>query len=217
MARPSFENGAGPQDTEQVDINQLHAPITREHNEPLDGFEPVAVPWILAALALAMVSGWYLGSQSGGFQSAALDGEPSASHMALSAPRQATQIDPRLVGKRIYNNCMACHQQDGRGVPGQFPPLAGSEWVQGNPRVLARILLHGMHGEVVVANQRYNSVMPAWARLSDDQIAAVLSFIRASWTNDAQPISTALITQERGLTAGRDTAWTAAELLQELP
>jgi len=124
------------------------------------------------------------------------------------------------LGGRVYNNCVACHQRDGQGVAGQFPPLAGSGWVEGDPRLLARILLQGMQGPVEVLGEQYNGQMPGWAHLSDQQIAAVLTYTRQSWDNYASEVSPELIASVRQEVGPRREAWTADELkalLQELP
>jgi mono/diheme cytochrome c family protein len=90
--------------------------------------------------------------------------------------------------------------------------LAGSEIVLGDDVTLVRIVLHGLKGPVTVAGSTYNGEMPAWARLSDEQIAAVLTFIRGSWTNDAPPVDTAVVTAIRKETTEQRPAWTWAEL-----
>ncbi len=215
MADANFRDGAGEGNDEGHDVVQMHAPIDREHAEPDDGAEPVPLLLILAALALAMGCGWYLGSQSNAFDVLALDGDQvvRGAVMAVEPP----SIDPLAKGRRVYNNCMACHQQDGRGIAGQFPPLADSEWVLGESRVLARILLHGMHKEVVVAGARYDGLMPAWERLEDEAIAGVLTYVRSAWGNDAPPVGPEIIAHERRLTQGRASPWTARELLDVLP
>ncbi len=213
MARGDFRDGAGPQADEQVDVNRMHSPIRREQEEPEDGFEPVPVMGILLALMLALGCGYYLARYSADFSATAYDGSaaaPAGTALAQAAP--PAPADPLVLGKRTYTNCMACHQQDGKGLAGQFPPLAGSPWVTGSPRVLARILLHGLNGPVQVLGQTYNGVMPAWGRFSDAQIAAVLTFIRGSWGNTAAPIAADLIATERKATAGRQDAWLATEL-----
>ncbi|MCH2241381.1 MAG: cytochrome c, partial [Aquabacterium sp.] len=78
-----------------------------------------------------------------------------------------------------------------------FPPLDGSEWVQGDARVLANIVLHGVSGELVVKGQTYKGSMPSFRQLSDEELAAVLTHLRGQWSNKAEPIAAALIRQER--------------------
>lgn len=121
-------------------------------------------------------------------------------------------LSPADQGKLLYSQtCSACHQPAGTGVPGAFPPLAGSEWVLApKPDRLVRIVLHGLSGPITVKGQTYNSVMPGQAQtLGDDQIAAVLTYIRSAWGNTASPVSASDVASARG--SGR-AAWTAAEL-----
>ena len=94
-------------------------------------------------------------------------------------------------GGRIYiKNCSSCHQADGRGVAGAFPPLAGNPLVTGNPLRTIAIVKFGVSGKTTVEGGDYNGTMPAWGQLiSDEDIASVVSYIRASWHNDAKPVT----------------------------
>lgn len=82
-------------------------------------------------------------------------------------------------GEATYmRNCAACHQPDGRGLAGAFPPLAGSDWLASKtPAEVAATVLTGLQGEMVVNDQVYNSVMPAQSHLSDADIAAVVTWV----------------------------------------
>jgi mono/diheme cytochrome c family protein len=101
-------------------------------------------------------------------------------------------------GQQVFSgNCVACHQASGKGLPGVFPPLDGSEWVSGDARTLANIVLHGITGEISVAGQTYKGAMPAFPQLSDAELAAVLSHVRSTWSNKSAPISADLIAAER--------------------
>lgn len=95
-------------------------------------------------------------------------------------------------------NCAACHQTSGEGVAGMYPPLAGSEWVSGDERVLANILLHGVEGEMTVRGARYAGTMPAFWRLSDVELAAVATYARSTWSNKAPPVTAELFAAQRG-------------------
>jgi mono/diheme cytochrome c family protein len=100
-------------------------------------------------------------------------------------------------------------------VEGAFPPLAGSEMVTGSPEQLAAILLHGLHGPLRVKGKVYDGEMPEWgSKLKDEQIAAVLTYIRASFGNSAPPVNPELVKQVREATASRNRPWTEAELRQ---
>jgi mono/diheme cytochrome c family protein len=117
-------------------------------------------------------------------------------------------------GQQVFTTtCAACHQATGEGVPGVYPPLAGSEWVTGDDAKVVRILLHGVTGPIEVAGETFNSMMPPWgATLKDADIAAVLTYVRSQWGNKGAPITAAKVASIRAATASRTTPWTAAEL-----
>ncbi len=94
-------------------------------------------------------------------------------------------------GDAVYRaNCAACHQPDGKGLPGAFPPLAASDYLTGNkPLDIAHLVLKGATGEMTVNGAKYNSVMPAQSHLSDEDIAAVVNYVYASWGNKGGKVS----------------------------
>ncbi|MHB1551536.1 MAG: c-type cytochrome [Vulcanimicrobiaceae bacterium] len=94
-------------------------------------------------------------------------------------------------GAKVFStNCSSCHQAQGTGQPGVFPPLAKNPTVNGDATRLVHIVKYGLSGSVAVLGTTYNGMMPAWhSTLSDADIAAVLSYVRSSWGNKAAPIS----------------------------
>lgn len=123
-------------------------------------------------------------------------------------------------GGQLYTTyCSACHGADGKGATGgQFPPLAASPWVQGDPDRAIKIVLHGLNGPVEVAGRTYNLEMPPQgAAIPDDQLAAILTHVRASWDNNSPAVTPAMIQAARAATAGRDKPWTAPEILKLHP
>ncbi|HNR92782.1 MAG TPA: c-type cytochrome, partial [Dokdonella sp.] len=102
-------------------------------------------------------------------------------------------------GKATYlQNCAACHQPDGKGLTGAFPPLAGADWLKGKtPAEIAATVLTGLTGEVVVNGQTYNSVMPAQSHLSDAEIAAAISYVLANWNNPGGSITAEEVKAQR--------------------
>ena len=201
-----------------TDVERLHRAVLREQRDPLEGREPM--PWWFVATSVLTLfwGGWYLGRYGGEFDTAthtALGGgrQAAIAGAAASAMTAAT-TNPVQQGERIYlNNCQGCHQQSGRGVPGAFPPLVGSEWVTGRPETLVRILLLGLHGPVQVAGARYEGAMPAWKDvLKDEEIAAVATYIRQWAPNAAAAVPAERVAALRTALAGRTTAWTEAEL-----
>ncbi len=88
---------------------------------------------------------------------------------------------------RIY--CGTCHQMNGLGASGRFPPLAGTDWVTGNKDRLIQIVLMGMEGPIDVNGELFNNVMPQHSFMSDQQIAHVLTYIRSQFGNQASAVS----------------------------
>ena len=121
-------------------------------------------------------------------------------------------VDPMVLGRQTFNVCMQCHQDTGKGIPGTYPPLVGSPIVLGDPATPVRILLHGLQGDITVEGATYNGQMPSWDRFSDEQIAAVLTYVRQAWTNTAPPVDPALVTAIRKQTGERTQPWTWPEL-----
>lgn len=190
-------------------VRDLHAPIMREMSEPTDGYEPVPLWLIFFFFALVGWGGYYIGQYSGGWTSE----KYYLTRMPGEGGEQGAAVDPVQLGRRLYNNCRACHQADGSGVAGNYPPLVGSERVLGSPEVLARILLQGLEGPVEVLGNTYDNVMPGWSdQMTDGQIAAVLTYIRQEWGNSAPAVSEELVAQVREETSRRRAAWTDPEL-----
>jgi len=121
-------------------------------------------------------------------------------------------------GRRVYlASCVSCHGADGAGMVHLAPPLAGSDWVEGNPQRLIRVLLHGLSGPVTVSGKHYavpeiQPLMPPLASLTNTDIAAVLTYIRREWGNTADPVSKGAVSWTRIEAQGRTTPWTEAEL-----
>lgn len=191
-----------------IDLGRTHG----EGNDPT----PRAHSWpaLAGAMLLVLWGGLYIGTYSGGF------GGDVFNEVANYAPVASAPLDPVkaqiALGEKLFSaNCALCHQPNGAGIAGQYPPLAGSGWGIGDaPKRLQQILLHGVAGTIHVKGGIYNNNMPAWnATFNDKQIAAILSYVRQSWGNSAGPITEADMAEARKETAGRTDAWSEAELL----
>ncbi len=114
-----------------------------------------------------------------------------ASALLLAAAVAAGCSSAKPDGAKIYlANCASCHQVDGKGVAGSFPPLAGSDIVKGDPVRAIHIVKYGLTGPLEVTGKSYDGMMPAWSpQLSDDAIAAALTYARASWGNGAAAVT----------------------------
>jgi mono/diheme cytochrome c family protein len=113
--------------------------------------------------------------------------------------------------------CAACHQVTGLGVPGVFPPLAGSEWVLGDEKVVIRILLHGIAGEIEVKGVSYNGAMPAFKSVGDEELAAVMSYIRSDWGNQAPRIVARSVAEGREATKDRTEPFKGGQDFKSAP
>lgn len=121
-------------------------------------------------------------------------------------------------GRQKYlATCSGCHGNNGKGASRMGPPLAGSEWVLGDEVRLSLILLHGMEGPIEVAGKKYDApeilpVMPSHSTMDDRSIAAILTYIRNEWGNQAPAVTGRTVGSTRVLNQGRVYPWSAAEL-----
>ncbi|HEX7674772.1 MAG TPA: copper-containing nitrite reductase [Bdellovibrio sp.] len=92
-------------------------------------------------------------------------------------------------GKRIFETtCFACHQMNGQGLPGAFPPLAKSDFLNADKKRAIGVVLHGLQGKVKVNGKEFDSVMPAQV-LNDDEISSVLSYVYSAWGNSKKSVT----------------------------
>jgi mono/diheme cytochrome c family protein len=129
-------------------------------------------------------------------------------YASLAAPSGPT--DP---GEQTYQTvCAACHQATGAGLPGAFPPLAGSEYANGDAETMIRIVIAGLQGPVTVKGQQFNSMMPPPPGLDDEKIAAVLTWVRSNFGNKASKVEKSQVAEIRAQIASRGKPWTMDEL-----
>ena len=101
------------------------------------------------------------------------------------------------------------------GVPGMFPPLAGSDWVKGGTERNIRVVLHGLSGPIKVSGANFAApapMPPQGAVLSDQDVANVLTFVRNSWGNKGSLVTKEMVTAVREKEKARAAPWTGAEL-----
>ncbi len=99
--------------------------------------------------------------------------------------------DQVKMGRTVYTqNCVACHQAEGQGIPGAFPPLAKSDWLNQDPKRAIAVVKTGLSGPITVNGNKFDGVMPALA-LSNEDIANVLTYVYASWGNSKRVVTAA--------------------------
>ena len=169
---------------------------------------------------LIFLGGTYLNFYSGKFDPRVYD----ENGLPPKVGAEVAKVDPRVLGQKLFNNaaCNTCHQANGLGVPGVYPPLAGSEWVNGSEERVIRIVLYGLNGPLKVKGMDFPGAapMPSFGKIagsgynwSDDKIAAVLTYVRSEWGNAATPITPEQVAAIHAKEADHK-AWTQDELLK---
>jgi len=151
---------------------------------------PIGLLFILSGLVL--FAGTYLNRYTGHYSALIFNenAKPSAG--------VAVKVDPLAMGRAQFKAvCITCHQESGMGMPGIYPPLAGSEWANGPSERVIRIVVYGLKGPVHVEGKEFSAAaMPVFGDVpgsaynwSDEKIAAALTFVRQEWGNKAPAIS----------------------------
>ena len=136
----------------------------------------------------------------------------AAAPAAAPAAGAAAAAPAAAPGEAQFATCAVCHQATGLGMPGAFPPLAGSEYVNGTPDKHIAIVLHGLSGPVTVKGTQFNSMMAPLGTMSDDDIAAAINYERSSWGNNGVHVTAAQVAAVRAKTASRTTPWAVGDL-----
>ena len=142
---------------------------------------------------------------------------PEAMLVSASSLDEKAQIQFADGRKKYLVSCAGCHGSNGKGVQRMAPPLAGSDWVLGDEKRLALIILHGLEGPIEVDGKKYDApeilpVMPSHSTMDDGSIAAILTYVRNEWGNTAPPIKSGLVSGTRHTSQGRVYPWSPAEL-----
>lgn len=188
----------------------------REHPEPEEGTlttPKIVLAWIIILIVWGVsYYVWQIGKPMlGGDSRTAVElNTPSAKETLNTENGISAGPD----GKTVFAaHCSACHQATGQGIPGAFPPLAGSKWVNAKDSNLPLAIVHdGLSGEIEVAGAIYNGIMPAFkSTLSSAELAAVLTYIRHEWGNNAKDLDAAMV-DKYSESVGDRGAWTVDEL-----
>jgi len=148
--------------------------------------------------------------------------------LVLTIPKHfsAKEAKKYKLGAEVYHrdaHCYTCHQKNGEGLPNIYPPLSGSPWVTGSQERLIKLTLHGLWGKITVNGKTFDSAkgVPPMTTfkslLSDNDIAAVLTYVRNSWGNKASQINPKAVKRVREASKGQKTFYKPEELLKEHP
>jgi len=188
--------------------------------KPDDGAHYKMLPLVLLFVfsGLIFYAGTYLNRYSVRYDGSVFDENGHSTKGVVAAAK----VDPLVLGRKNYEQvCVTCHLPTGVGQPGVYPPLAGSEWVNGSEERVIRIVLYGLQGPVKVKGTEYNATkMPVIGKVSgspynwsDEKIAAVLTYVRASFGNNSPAITAEQVAAIHAKEGDRKE-WTQDELLK---
>lgn len=160
--------------------------------------------------AFALLVGLLFAAGCGGGAEGADQAAADNTASVAAAPADAATDD----GEQVYGTvCVTCHQADGEGLQGAFPPLAASAVAIGDPEVSIKIVLSGLTGEMTRGGTTYNGMMTPWgSTLSDGDVAAVLTYVRSNFGNSADAVTEAQVAEVRAATASQTSPYTTEGL-----
>jgi|TARA_B110000881_G_scaffold221404_1_gene250803 mono/diheme cytochrome c family protein len=202
MADSSSSRDLRPDLDETINVPEAHAALSggaaaveREKSLRENGMEPVTL-WLIMVSAVIVLAGGAVMGQGGAFfgydelvKEGYMRGKSKFGPELPPIPIPALAF-LRKEGGKVYSTCNGCHQASGAGQAGSIPPLAGSEWVNGNTEKLLLIIHNGIQGPIEVAGITYSSQMePVGANYGPKEMAAVMTYIRTSWGNTGDLVS----------------------------
>ena len=189
--------------------------ILPDETEPSVRQGTVFLPmWIVGLLGFLIYWSFNYIDERGGYDQLVYEPYISTNQLASFLPTDETAAQLKFGGQIYKQYCEGCHQQHGGGNAGQAPPLAGSEWVlAGGPNRIIRIPITGLTGPIKVKDTEWNLTMfSVGAALKDEELAAVLTYIRNSWGNKASAVNSDHVKKVRADLKGRTEQHTADEL-----
>ena len=199
-------------DSSNQDLNEM---------EPKASQAPVPVLFFVIFVVLVYLSTMYLHNNAGGFNAKVY--EPYGSYDVVKAVQPKGNADPRFEKGRVayVTYCAPCHQNSGKGAPGQFPPLAGSDWVNTEgPNRIIRLIMNGLGGPITVSGVAWNppAQMPPWKDVitDDEDMACLITYIRgeSEWGNSGGPVTAEQVKAVRDEVSSRPIPWTESELFE---
>lgn len=165
----------------------VNSPLSRERPEPHEGLHPLHPVMLVFMGAMVMWGAFY-------FWLYGRDLDVKGGDQRTPIVAAPATFDGAAV---FASRCASCHQANGQGLPGAFPPLAGSPYVTHASAPIVDILLRGLDGPVTVGGQPFNGVMPSFATASDAELAAVISYVRGAFGNAADAVDEATVAHAR--------------------
>ncbi len=197
--------------TSDESIQEVHDSLMHQKESTRAGFPILPIMMVLFFSLLMLVGGIYMADYGVRFSALAFD---ETRDPATREPEEPSKVDMVAMGQGVYRTCAACHGPEGQGTPGVFPPLVDTDWVLGSKDRLIRIVLNGLTGPIEVRGETYNMPMGGLGgALNDREVAAVLTYIRQAWGNEASEVTLEEVSDVRS-EVGTRGPWTAEELEQ---
>ncbi len=208
----------GNENMTDEELVEVHSKLNVEKHPPTKGFLSAPLIFVFVFGCLIFVCSIQLAHSTNQFQL-----HPPTDVVDLTdEEKEALRIERKFEsGKKIFAlRCASCHQANGLGIPGQYPPLEGSKWATSDPALVSYIILNGLKGEIVVKGEVYGTsaaVNMAAVPITDREIANVTTYVRQAWGNNSSEISTDEVVQFRQDTSAKQEQWTGDELVEMFP
>ena len=202
-------------DDEMVEV---HTELNHTKHPPTQGFLQAPLIFVFVFGCLIFVCSIQLAHSTNQFQL-----HPPQEVVELTEEeKEAIRLERKFEsGKKIFAlRCASCHQANGLGIAGQYPPLAGSRWATSDPGLISNIILKGLKGEIVVKGETYGTtaaVNMAAVPISDREIANVSTYVRQAWGNNAPEILESEVSVFREESKGQIDQWTGDQLIEMYP
>jgi len=207
------DNLIGGSEFSDEEIVKSHVELSKNKHQPTKNFLIAPLVFVFVFGCLIFVCSIQLAHTTNSFQL-----HPPVEVVELSPEeKEALRLERKISsGEKIFaGRCASCHQANGLGIEGQFPPLANSEWVAADPAVITSIILKGLKGEIVVDGKTYGTsaaVNMAAVPISDREIANVSTYVRQAWGNTSAEVTEDFVTQLRAEQSGQQDQWVGEKL-----
>ncbi|HWA08423.1 MAG TPA: cytochrome c [Opitutaceae bacterium] len=215
MSAPASRDPRNSGSLSDEELLHAHEQAVADKTDDRGSYKLLPLALLFVFSGLIFFGGTYLNLFSGHFDSKIFD-ERILPHKVDTT----VKLDPVVYGQKLYESlCITCHQPTGLGVPGTFPPLAGSEWVNGTEERTIRIVMNGLKGPVTVKGNTFGTVPmppvgPGGQNWTDDKIAAVLTYVRQAFGNTSGPITEERVAEIHAKITAHTDQWTSDELLK---
>ncbi len=213
MTEETKKSESGSEGMSDEEMIEVHAELNRVKHPPTNGFLHAPLIFVFMFGCLIFVCSIQLAHSTNKF---ALHPEKEVVDLTPEE-KEAARLERKIeTGEKIFKlRCASCHQANGLGIAGQFPPLSGSKWVTSDPGLISKIIINGLKGEIQVKGQTYGSnpsqnmiAVP----INDREIANVVTYVRQAWGNEASEVSEEEVSGFRAESSSQEGQWTGEQL-----